>query len=286
MADTPLHIPALANRGKFRDYRKGIWGDSFNWSWNRQPNEVKYLVIHHTVTKHEATPDDIALLHKARGWAGIGYHFVITKDGMVHYCGDVGTARANVANLNEKVIGITLVGDFTKHLPSDDQIISAHDLCQFFLDQKAVWGNLQGWTESVVGHKELQATACPGNDWKETASSLFNRIRGRIPYTPAPTPEPTPEPPAPTPDPTPTPEPTPEPQPEPTPDPEPTPAPTPPEPEPTPLQVCEKRTETLETELKVAVKRDYERQGTGTLVAQIIKNLTGNNPFLHNKKEL
>lgn len=191
MPNTPLHIPDLINRGKWVDYRDPIWGDSYNWSWVRKWEEVKYLVIHHTVTSHDATPDDIALLHKARGWAGIGYHFVITKDGTVYYVGDISTARANVLNMNEQVIGITLVGDFTKHLPSDDQILSAHDLCKFFLFNAPALPNINGW-EDVVGHKELQATACPGNDWKDTASSLYNRIKGRIPYTPQPTPQPEP----------------------------------------------------------------------------------------------
>ncbi len=98
MSNTHLAIPALGD--KFVDYRQPIWGDSFTWSWERKLSEIKYLVIHHSVTSHDATPDDIALLHKARGWAGIGYHFVITKDGRVWYVGDLETARANVKNKN------------------------------------------------------------------------------------------------------------------------------------------------------------------------------------------
>jgi hypothetical protein len=194
MSDTPLHIPALIEMGKWHDYRKGIWGNSYTWDTPRTPQTVKYLVIHHTVTKHEATPDDIAALHKARGWAGIGYHFVITKDGMVHYVGDVGMARANVLNKNHLVIGIALVGDFTKHNPSDEQIISAHELCKFFLFSAPPWTNINGW-EDVVGHKELQSTACPGTNWKGPVDSVYNRIKGRIPYTPeVETPQPTPMP--------------------------------------------------------------------------------------------
>lgn len=258
MSDTPLYIPKLIERKKFTDYRQPIWGDSFNWHWERTTKEIRYLVIHHSVTKHEATPDDIALLHKARGWGGIGYHFVITKDGHVYYVGDVGTARANVGGLNEKVIGILLVGDFTRHLPSDEQILSAHDLCKFFLDQTPVWPNLTTWEEVMVGHKELNATACPGADWKETASSLFNRIRGRIPYTPQP---PTPEPTDPKP-----------------PKPEPVPEPVEPPPTgPTPLQACEASRDELKKKLEAAEKKDYEKQTTGVLIAQALKNLTGNN---------
>lgn len=183
MADTPLHIPDLVNRNKWRDYRKEIWGDSFNWSWNRTTRQVKYVVIHHSVTAHDASPDYIAQLHKNRGWGGIGYHFVITKDGIVWYVGDVGTARANVKDKNEQVIGVCLVGDFTQYNPSDDQILSAHDLCKFFVENTGVWPNLNGW-EDVVGHKELQATACPGTYWKGPDDSMYERIKNRIPYTP------------------------------------------------------------------------------------------------------
>lgn len=202
MANTPLNPKALIERGKWHDYRQGIWGDSFNWSWVRPWNQLKYLVIHHTVTKHEATPDDIALLHKARGWAGIGYHFVITKDGMVHYVGDISTARANVLNKNEQVIGITMVGDFTKHLPSDDQIRSAHDLCKFFLTETPSLPTLTSW-DQLVGHKDLQATACPGTSWPD---DMRQRIIDRRVYTATPAPEPTPRP---APEPTPLPEPVP-----------------------------------------------------------------------------
>ena len=77
MANTHIEVPSLGN--KFVDYRQPIWGDSFNWSWNRPLEQVKFLVIHHSAGSHDATPDDVALLHKARGWSGIGYHFVITK---------------------------------------------------------------------------------------------------------------------------------------------------------------------------------------------------------------
>lgn len=181
-ADTPLTIPGA----KFMDYRDGIWGDSYNWSWNRQLSQVQYLVIHHTVTSHDATPDDIALLHRARGWGGIGYHFVIVKDGTIYYVGDIGTARANVANMNEKVIGIAMVGDFTKHLPSDEQIISAHILTNFLVHNYPNLETIKSW-DNLVGHKKLRATACPGSSWPV---DMRERIINKVPYTPPPKPVP------------------------------------------------------------------------------------------------
>jgi N-acetylmuramoyl-L-alanine amidase len=198
MSNIPLTIKSLIDRDKWVDYRDPIWGDSYNWSWERSTNEVLYPVIHHSVTAQTATPDDIALLHKARGWGGIGYHFVITADGKVWYVGDVGTARANVLDMNEKVIGICLVGDFTKHLPTDDQILSSHDLVKFFIDAPQ-WPNIKSW-DALKGHKDLQATACPGISWEVEGDSMRWRIVNRYPYSPqTPTPPPIVDEPPPTP---------------------------------------------------------------------------------------
>jgi len=193
MSSTPLYIPVLEERKKFKDYRQGIWGDSFNWYAERAWDQIKHVVIHHSVTNptsdSKSDVDYIALLHKNRGWGGVGYHFIITADGMVWYVGDVSTMRANVADKNHLVIGICLVGDFTKGNPTDDQILSAHDLCKYLLFDTPSIPNLKDWGQ-LVGHKELQATQCPGTYWKGVGDSVYERIKNRIPYTPQTQPEP------------------------------------------------------------------------------------------------
>lgn len=195
MADTPLYIPTLVQRNKWRDYRMPIWGNSYTWSWERRWEEVKYVVIHHSVTNPSGDTkrdvDYIAQLHQNRGWGGIGYHFVITDDGTVWYVGDISTARANVADKNELVIGICLVGDFTKTNPTDEQILSAHDLCKFFIDDMPQLVNVNDWS-ALRGHQDLQATQCPGSSWDNVeGGSMKWRIENRVPYTPQPAPEPT-----------------------------------------------------------------------------------------------
>lgn len=193
MPNTPLYIPSLVQRNKFTDYRYDVWGDSFNWYTTRTWETIKYLVIHHSVTNPsnnaKSDVDYIAQIHKNNGWGGIGYHFVITADGMVWYVGDISTQRANVADKNHLVIGICLVGDFTKGNPTDDQILSAHDLCQYLLSDVPALTNVNSWND-VVGHKELQSTQCPGTYWKGVGDSIYERIKNRIPYTPQPEPQP------------------------------------------------------------------------------------------------
>ncbi len=166
-----LSIPSLGN--KFVDLRNSLPGDAYNWSWIRQVSEVNYLAIHHSATSDTQTPQEIASYHiNNNGWGGIGYHFLIGKDGNVYYVGDISTARANVANLNEQVIGICLIGNFTQgKIPTQEQIDSTHKLCDFLINYPDLV-NVNSW-EALKTHKSLpgQSTVCPGD-----AESWMNKI--------------------------------------------------------------------------------------------------------------
>lgn len=159
-----LSISSLGD--KFVDLRDSLPGDAYNWSWIRPLSQVNYLVIHHSATLNTQTPQEIAEYHiNNNGWGGIGYHFLISKEGVVYYVGDISTARANVANLNEQVIGICLIGSFTEgRTPTEDQYDSAHKLCEFLINYPAL-PNVKSW-ETVKPHKSLpgQVTVCPGED--------------------------------------------------------------------------------------------------------------------------
>ncbi len=168
---TNLSIPSLG--AKFVDLRDSLPGDSYNWSWIRQLSQVNYLAIHHSAGSDTQTPEEIADYHITdHGWGGIGYHFLIAKDGVVYYVGDIGTARANVVNLNEQVIGICLIGNFTSgRTPTEEQIDSTHKLCEALINYPEL-SNVNSW-EALKSHKSLpgQATVCPGDD-----DSWMNKI--------------------------------------------------------------------------------------------------------------
>lgn len=168
MAKTDLNIPSLGN--KFQDFRDLLPGDSYNWSWERDLSLVNYLAIHHSGGSDTESPESIANIHiNNNGWGGIGYHFLIAKDGTVFYVGDIGTARANVANLNEQVIGICLIGNFIQEkVPTNEQLDSTHKLCDFFILNFPALTGVKSW-DKLRGHNELpgQSTPCPG----ETFSS-------------------------------------------------------------------------------------------------------------------
>lgn len=165
MAKIDLTVPSLEN--KFIDLRDTLPGDAYNFSWERPLTQVNYLAIHHTGGENTQTPQDLANEHITKnGWAGIGYHFLIDKEGVTFYVGDISTARANVANLNEQVIGIGLIGNFVAgQAPTKEQLDSTHKLCEFLLSLTDLV-NIKSW-DKVRGHKELpdQSTPCPGDAW-------------------------------------------------------------------------------------------------------------------------
>ncbi len=174
MSKIDLSIPALGN--KFIDLRDLMPGDSYNWSWVRPLSQVNYLAIHHSAGLDTQTPAEIADYHiSSNGWGGIGYHFLIAKNGDVFYVGDIGTSRANVANLNEQVIGICLIGNFISgRIPSDEQFDSTQKLADFFINNYSELSSVTSW-DSVLGHKELpgQSTNCPGDNWPAWRSNII-----------------------------------------------------------------------------------------------------------------
>ena len=173
MSKTNIVVPDFGD--KFIDLRDTLLGDAYNWSWERDLSAIKYLAIHHSATPDDQTPSDIADFHiNTNGWGGIGYHFLISKAGEIFYVGDISTARANVANLNEQVIGICLIGNFTSgNTPGKKQLESTGKLCEYLINLPEM--EALNSLECVLGHKELpgQVTICPGDNWDVWKKEIF-----------------------------------------------------------------------------------------------------------------
>lgn len=202
MSTVELSIPTLGNR--FVDYREGILGDSYNWGPTLQADKVKYFAFHHSVTPQTAKNDGnwkaecdrIASEHvNGNGWGGVGYRFIICSNGVVAYVGDLSHGGSAVANHNDVIISACMIGDFTKQLPTDKQIQSAHDLADWFINHMPQYPLINDWDKSVIGHKDAAvifndpsiATACPGSSWP---NDMKWRIKTGTVYTPQPVPTP------------------------------------------------------------------------------------------------
>ncbi|WP_419810784.1 N-acetylmuramoyl-L-alanine amidase [Bacterioplanoides sp.] len=126
--------------------------------------QINRIVIHSTATYADMNVDAdwVRQVHvNENGWADIGYHFVICRDGTVELGRPIATPGAHVRGFNSDSIGIAMVGG----LGEDDQ---AED--NFTDEQFKALANLITTLDSVeqiagsevVGHNELDSKKeCP-----------------------------------------------------------------------------------------------------------------------------
>lgn len=57
--------------------------------------------------------------HKDRGWSGIGYHYVIRRDGSLETGRDISRAGAHVSGRNANSIGVCIIGGIDKEGKSE-----------------------------------------------------------------------------------------------------------------------------------------------------------------------
>lgn len=142
----------------------------------------KYIVIHHTATD-VGKAFSIHRTHVDRGfWNGLGYHFLIDNgtlgkgDGQIEaaprWVKQQSGAHCNSGGMNEKGIGVALVGNFTVDSPTPSQIQSLtyllKTLCQYYHIPPA----------HIIGHRDAPGanTECPGRNFP-LASIRQNLVR-------------------------------------------------------------------------------------------------------------
>ncbi len=129
------------------------------------------IIIHHSATRRDTTAS-IDSAHRARGWDGVGYHFVIGNgrnmpegqiDPTFRWVQQREGAHAGSGllskPLNEVSIGICLVGNFAEDQPGAYQEMRLAELCAVLIR------HLPGLTPaSIIGHRDVpgKQTLCPG----------------------------------------------------------------------------------------------------------------------------
>ena len=123
------------------------------------------IVIHHVGnTKKNVNSATIHRWHIGNGWAGIGYHYIIRKDGTIERGRPLHAVGAHCYNQNEHTVGICVVGNFELERPTNEQFRAAESLVSAVCNVY----NLHPTEKNVVGHKFYNKTDCPGiylNQW-------------------------------------------------------------------------------------------------------------------------
>ena len=123
---------------------------------------IDLIVIHCSATRatRSYTVDDCRRDHRARGYADIGYHFYITRDGVVHRGRPLHTEGAHARGFNRRSIGICYEGGLdAKGHPADTRTPQQKDtLHRLLLRLKTDYPNVR-----IVGHRDLPGVTkdCP-----------------------------------------------------------------------------------------------------------------------------
>jgi hypothetical protein len=193
----PAGMPAIISRRS--------WGAderlrSYNGAACAKPNyssTVLAAFVHHTVDRNDYTRAQVpAMLRaiyayhvKSRGWCDVGYNFLVDKFGRI-FEGRYGGVTfpvlgAHTGGYNTNSFGISLIGNFDKVAPTAAMMEAAARTIAWKLD-----GNYRSPLATVVlsgkrlntvsGHRDTKATACPGYYVYQRLGSLRQRVNTLI----------------------------------------------------------------------------------------------------------
>lgn len=107
---------------------------------------------------------DIDRWHKQRGWKGIGYHYVIYRDGSIHTGRKIEEIGAHCTGQNADSIGICYIGGVATDgkTPKDTRTPAQKAALRGLINElKAKFPGI-----TVHGHREFANKACPCFDVK------------------------------------------------------------------------------------------------------------------------
>lgn len=136
-------------------------------------DDTELIVIHHTGDEvdDDLSAEDIHRIHLINGWAGIGYHFVVRKNGDIEIGRPEWAVGAHAEGRNWNSIGIHVCGNFEIAEPTERQIESTAYLIGWLCEKYDIIAN----DSHIVGHRDLMATACPGQHLYD----ILQTIRGK-----------------------------------------------------------------------------------------------------------
>lgn len=141
-----------------------------NWDWahslsKRQATDT--IVIHHAAADN-ASPEAVHEWHKHNGWAGIGYHLYIRKDGSIHEGRPLWASGANVLNHNWHTIGVCCEGnyDVSGAVMPKAQMDALHEVLRYL---KGIYPNA-----AIKFHRDFGGSVCPGRYFPAEEALNYN----------------------------------------------------------------------------------------------------------------
>ena len=158
---------AVKNIAKSADKYKIVTPDlCFKPMQAQNLQKVNKIIIHHSANDRASdTAKSIHSEHLSRGWAGIGYHFLIRADGTIEKGRPQGNAGAHCVGANTGSLGICLSGNFEKSMPTAAQIQALIWLIAKLLKNYRII--------CILPHSAYDATACPGRFLRDMLADIW-----------------------------------------------------------------------------------------------------------------
>ena len=129
----------------------------YNWAHELSARQTTNLIILHHAAAKSCTADDVHRWHLSNGWAGIGYHYFVRKDGTIYRGRPEDTVGAHAYGANSHSIGVCFEGNYQVEAEMPAAQLAAGQA--LVADIKRRWG-----ISKVIGHKDVagSTTDCPG----------------------------------------------------------------------------------------------------------------------------
>lgn len=128
--------------------------------------KITKIIIHCSATPEgrDYTIADIDRWHKQKGWKGIGYHYVVYRDGSVHSGRSIEEIGAHCTGQNANSIGVCYIGG----LSADGKTAKDTRTPEQKAALRSLIEKLKGKFPNVTihGHREFANKACPCFDVK------------------------------------------------------------------------------------------------------------------------
>jgi hypothetical protein len=216
VADAATGQPAVITRagwGANESYRFNAGGYE---RWAPEFLPLQKLIVHHTAGRNNdpnpaATIRAIYYDHAViRGWGDIDYNFLIDAQGRIYegrharaYGGEIPTGEDLAGNVvrgahakyfNDATMGVSLLGNFTSVMPTAAARTALVNLLAWKAERHGIdpkgasmyvnpaLGNSK-WLYNISGHRNVNATACPGELFYNSFPKLRQDVANRIAAT-------------------------------------------------------------------------------------------------------
>ena len=132
------------------------------------------IVIHHAgLTRNEdSTLQAIHKMHLDNGWAGVGYHFIVHKNGVIEHARPIDRIGAHAYRHNRYTVGICMTGNLEIGTPTLEQTLATEKLVAALCHHYDIVPS----PVTILGHRDLCDTDCPGYNFYPRLPELIQNV--------------------------------------------------------------------------------------------------------------